>query len=225
MSLVSIPYTFVANTKALASQVNANNAAIQAVLNGALSDVNFATDADLDANKFSSSPGKRVANAKMETNAVDARVLANDTGSPGSDSLRAVSGDHIKTLTVAHVARILPASCITNSMLIGPLASLLTNNSIASEKLKLTLHAVAFSGTPLSAASVGSFAANPSSTFAVASYDLIGLFVKNPTYTNVVACPTATDTTNWGATIRWANPTASSGAAGGTLVFAFLSKT
>jgi hypothetical protein len=229
MSLVSIPFTFVANTRALASQVNADFAAVRAVLNGALTDVNFAAGADLDANKLSSSPGKRVSAAKMESNSVDDRVLAS---SLASDALRAVSGDHMKALTIAQVARIIPAISITNSMLIGPLALTIANASIASEKLKLTVHTVTGvnSGslpTPNGSVEFGTaVTANPTSTFTTALYDLLGVYVvRTDSSSKVLAAPFITNVTNWGGGVRFINYDDVSASGGCSLVYVFLAKT
>lgn len=173
MSL-TIPFTFVggAGNKAKASEVNANFAAVAAKFSegaGGIIDGDISTTAAIKGSKLSTTPGNRIPTAALEDEAVTDAKLANDTASPGADAGRAVSGDHIKLLTPAHLARFLPDAPGGSAPGIG------------SNKLKLTFHEVAFNtgSIPSSGALIGaSVAANPSSTFAQATYDLVGLYVR-----------------------------------------------
>jgi hypothetical protein len=88
MSL-TIPFTFVAKTKAKASEVNANFAATAAKFSegaGGINDTDVSSTADINANKLSSTANKRITVAKFEDDAVDGRVLKDDVsiGSPNA---------------------------------------------------------------------------------------------------------------------------------------------
>lgn len=89
MSPLTIPNTFVAQTKAKASQVNANFAAVAAKFStgaGGILDADCSTAMDLDANKLSSIAGKRITFTKFEVGAVDSAALKKDAtgGSPNA---------------------------------------------------------------------------------------------------------------------------------------------
>ena len=163
--------------------------------------------------QLSTAAGERVDNAALENEAVDDRVLAFDAASPGADAGRAVSGDHITTLTAAQLARILPAM---------PLAG------IGLDKLKLTVHSVAFATASIAAGFYNFALVTPTIAFPKATYQLVGLTIRNETRTgsgNFIAAATSDDTgTNWVARVRASNDT-SAGVVSGTLDFVFLSKT
>jgi len=89
VSPLTIPNTFVAQTKAKASQVNANFAAVAAKFStgaGGILDADCSTSMDLDANKLSSTAGKRLTAPKFEVGAVDKDALKKDAtaGSPAA---------------------------------------------------------------------------------------------------------------------------------------------
>lgn len=109
---VSIPYTFTPETEADANEVNSNFQAIAAKLNGGIVDGDISGAAGIDGNKLSQASGKQIPTGALATNAVSDRVLASDTGSPGSDAARAVSGAHVKAWTAADFQRIVPALAI-----------------------------------------------------------------------------------------------------------------
>lgn len=226
MNLV-IPVTFASGTKAKAAEVNANFAAVATIINGGLGNANFssAVGQALDANKLSAVAGQRITTAKMENNAVDARVLLSDTASPGSDALRAVSGDHVRTLTLAQVLRIIPASSITNGMLAGPLGALITAASLGEDKLKITAHSVAVGLSVAVANTYGNAAANPSVNFPSATYDLLGIIMKKASGTNLVASVGASNAgTNWTGIIEGVTGVGGAGTWSGTAIFMFISK-
>lgn len=104
MSL-TIPYTFTPKTKAKANEVNAN---FQAVANkftegpSGIVDADVSTGADLNANKLSSSAGKRIVEAKFEDDAVDGRVLKDDNVA-GSANAAVNLLNHIKDRLITKV--------------------------------------------------------------------------------------------------------------------------
>lgn len=215
MSL-TIPFTFVAATKAKASEVNANFAAVAAKFTqgaGGILDEDISTSAAIKGTKISNTPGNAIPTDRLEAEAVTDAKLANDTANPGLDSGRAVSGDHIKALTEAHLDRILPLA------------------GIGADRLKFTVHPVAFSFSALgaiNAAVVTGVAANPTISFPKATYDLVGLFIKNQTVTTAtVLTPIANDVAaNWAGSIQALNALDNGGAetAAGSLVYVFQQK-
>lgn len=97
---VVIPYTFVGGPgrKAKASEVNADFQAIASKFTeqpGGIADADVYTFADLNANKLSSTAGKRITAAKFEPGAVDAAALKSDP-SLGSGAAAVGSSAHIK---------------------------------------------------------------------------------------------------------------------------------
>ena len=100
---VSIPYTFVGGVgnKAKASEVNANFQALAAKFteaSGGISDTDIYASADINANKLSSSPGKRITAAKIEPNSIDSTVLKSD---PAGFSGAVAGPSYIKDAAVA----------------------------------------------------------------------------------------------------------------------------
>jgi hypothetical protein len=214
----TIPFSFTDGEIADASEVNQNFAAVGSFF-GDLRDSDFAADADLDGNKLSPTSGKRVPATRLETNAATDRVLASDASAPGSDALRAVSGDHIKALTVAALARFMPAGGITPTML--------QPGGIPLDGLKITVHSVAFTTGIFTGA--GTQTVNPTSTFPKATYELEGIYVKNVTNPSggtpaSALCPIPDDTgTNWAGAVRITR--LDTGSVGGSLVYVFISRT
>lgn len=97
---VIIPYTFVGGPgrKAKASEVNADFQAIASKFTeqpGGISDLDVYTFADLNANKLSSTAGKRITAAKFEPGAVDSAALKSDPVSPSAGAAVNTSA-HIK---------------------------------------------------------------------------------------------------------------------------------
>jgi len=97
---VSIPFTFVGGVgnKAKASEVNANFQALAAKFteaSGGISDTDIYSNADINANKLSSTPGKRLIAAKFEIGAVDSAALKADAAS-GSPAAAVNTSNHIK---------------------------------------------------------------------------------------------------------------------------------
>lgn len=97
---VIIPYTFVGGpgNKAKASEVNADFQAIAAKFTeqpGGIADADVYSFADLNANKLSSTAGKRITAAKFEPGAVDSAALKAGTIAPFSDAAVNTS-NHIK---------------------------------------------------------------------------------------------------------------------------------
>lgn len=218
MSL-SIPYTFVGGVgnKAKASEVNANFAAVAAKFVqgvGGISDDDVSTTAAIKGSKLSSTLGSRVPTDRLELEAVTDIILANDTAIPGFDTGRAVGGEHIKTLTAAQMARFLPNS---------PTAG------IGKNKLKLTVHVVPFSFSAIGRGAtevqqITEASVNPSVAFPKATYDLIGLFIKNSTLATILLSATAGDNAgaNWYGRVRAIHADAASLTAAGDLVYVFL---
>lgn len=187
-----LPFTLVPDTIADADQVMADFLALTAKLDN-LTDVNIAANADLDANKLSTTAGKRVAETRMETNAVSQRVLASDASTPGNDAGRAVTGNHVTAWTIAQVLRIIPATSITGSMLaVGAAAANLVGAVFGLDKLKVTVHSVTVNNPasfdPATAAT--RTAANPTATFAKATYELLGCYARPGTANIATAVPT-----------------------------------
>lgn len=97
---VIIPFTFVGGpgNKAKASEVNADFQAIAAKFTeqpGGIADADVYSFADLNANKLSSTAGKRITAAKFEPGAVDSAALKAGTISPFADAAVNTS-NHIK---------------------------------------------------------------------------------------------------------------------------------
>lgn len=97
---VSIPFTFVGGVgnKAKASEVNANFQALAAKFteaSGGIADADIYAIADINANKLSSSPGKRLIASKFEPGAVDATALKSDA-TAGSPAAAVGTSNHIK---------------------------------------------------------------------------------------------------------------------------------
>lgn len=97
---VVIPYTFVGGPgrKAKASEVNADFQAIAAKFTeqaGGIADGDVYAYADLNCNKLSSTPGKRLIASKFEVGAVDASALKADA-TLGSAAAAVGSSAHIK---------------------------------------------------------------------------------------------------------------------------------
>lgn len=222
MSL-TIPFTFVAATKAKASEVNANFAAVAAKFSegaGGILDEDVSTTAAIKGTKLSNTPGNRIPTDRLEDEAVTDVKLANDVVDPGLDSGRAVSGDHIKALTAAQLARFLPNT---------PLAG------IGSNKIKFTFHEVPLSFTATGsgqpsgdAVAITNQAANPTLAFAVATYALVGLYIKDPVYAGGTILMSADATgsgTNWAGFVRALNSGTSGVAITCGLVYVFAQKT
>lgn len=106
---VTLPYSFAPETEADANHVMADLLALAAMF-GNITNADISGTANIDGNKMSQTAGQRIPALAIADDAVTDRSLADDAGSPGSDTNRAVSGNHIKALTNAQVARILPAS-------------------------------------------------------------------------------------------------------------------
>jgi hypothetical protein len=216
-----IPFTFVGGpgNKAKASEVNANFAAVAAKFSegaGGILDGDISTSAAIKGTKISTTAGLRIPTAAIEDEAVTDAKLANDAASPGSDAGRAVSGDHIKTLTAAQVGRILP--------------------DLGKDNLKLTVHEVAFSfsvagtGAPDgTAVALTQSVLPPSVAFATATYDLIGLYIKSPSVLGTLrqaSRPHAgVSGANWTGAIDVLTGQQAADTFSGTLVYVFLNKT
>jgi hypothetical protein len=212
---ISIPFRFTPDTIADADQVNADFDAVAAKF-GLIVDGDCAPAMDLDGNKLSSTPAKQVPEVKLGTKAVSARVLANDSADPGSDASRAVSGDHIKTLTVAALARFLPALGITGSKLAAATLGL--------DKLKVTVHTVAFGPVSPSADNYATAVVTPSVSFPKATYELIALYAKNVTIVGSGTLHANDSGANWAGLAAVAAPGTGPGSFSGTAVFVFLSR-
>lgn len=216
---LNVPYRFNPGEVADADEVNADFDSVEGKFTegpGGISDGDITTTADINgAQKLSSSPAKQVTEPKLGDNAVSARVLAKDAINPGNDANRAVSGDHIKALTVAQVERFLPAA------------------GIGKNKTLIVIHEVAFNITMSTyfvggsaAGAEGSGPANPSTPFPQADYDLLAVYGRTFTGTaSHVVFSVATGNgggPNWQGTI-----VALSRGAGtfvGTLVYVFFKK-
>src|SRR5690242_14024460 len=74
---------------------------------GGIANSDIATAAAIVGTKLAD---RSIPGGKLILEAVTDAELASDSATPGSDSGRAVSGDHIKTLTDAQLARIFPAA-------------------------------------------------------------------------------------------------------------------
>ena len=222
----TVPFSFVEDEIADANEVTQDFVTIGSWF-GDLRDADFATDADLDGNKLSATSGKRIPATRLETNAATDRVVASDTSSPGSDSLRAVSGDHMKALTVAAVARIIPATSILSTMLAaGAALANLVGAVFGLDRLKVTVHTVAFSVPGVASGVFTVVAANPTSTFTTALYELVGVFAKTVSGgTAPVAFGMAgVSGANWAGSVA-VSQTAAPATVAGTLVYVFILRT
>lgn len=231
----TVPYRFVPNTTADADQVNADFDAILGFF-GDIRDSDVSVAADLDGNKLSPTAGKRVPETRLENNAASSRVVASDPNSPGSDALRAISGDHVKTWTIAHVSHIIPPNSITGAMLAtGAAIANLAAASVALDKLKVTIHTVAFSDAQFWGASTPMFfnkVANPSVSFPKATYELLGVFFKNLAFSGGAAQEATVSVipddsgANWAGRVRYVGQNSSSTTVtlSGTVVYVFISK-
>lgn len=208
---LGIPYSFTAETPALADQVNADFAAVQAKFNAGIVDGDLAAGADIDGNKLSQTSGKQIPTAALQNNAVDEFKLKFDSINPGQDALRAVSGDHIKSLTTAALTRFLPTGAAVNTT---------TATGIPESKLALVVDTKAFG--PMAVLNTA-MVVSPTGTYPVATYDIIGLFFSGFSITagNAVNPLCATNTTNWSSFFQGLF---ASGTVSGTVTFIFMRK-
>lgn len=169
---VTIPFIFVGGpgNKAKASEVNANFAALVAKFAPGITAADIASGAGIRGsgatNQLSVVPGERVGTLSIEDEAITELKLASDAGA-GSDALRAVSGDHIKSVTEAHLDRIIPAA------------------AFGKDKLKITDQAVAFSITGVGAVDSTTFVNLAALGIPVptATAIIIGMYFQNITIT------------------------------------------
>ncbi len=220
------PYRPTPNTTADADQVAADFDAIVGFF-GDLRDADFSAAADLDGNKLSQTAGKRVPESRLENNAASDRVVASDAASPGNDALRAISGNHVKTWTIAQVARIIPATSITGAMLaVGAAVANLAAASLGLDKLKVTVHTVAFGPTVVISGVPVDVAVNPSVAFPKATYELVAMYAKNlsggaATWRRAVPRPNDTGA-NWAGSLTIEMDASAN--MSGTAVYVFISK-
>lgn len=201
---VTIPNTFLAETAALADQINANFAALQAKFGGIV-DGDIAATPDLDGGKLSQTSGKQVPTAALANQAVTSGKLANDTNDPGSDALRAVTGDHIATITSPKMTRILTTGRTTNAV---------PTLGIPSNKLGISIDtSVLTTLTGIAGGGVTSTTVLPTAgvnAYTTANYDLIGLYLTEPSFNTSTTPVTLTAFQNaglaWNAKIVFAFP-------------------
>jgi len=99
MPQVTLPSTLQDGVEvAFGSDVLANDEALKSVINGGLADDNIAPGANIKGSKLSATPGERVPSSCIEDDAITADKLKD--ASDGDDALRAVTGDHIRNLTI-----------------------------------------------------------------------------------------------------------------------------
>jgi len=222
---VVIPFRFVPDTLADADQVNANFDALQAKFNAGIVDGDVSPSADLDGNKLSQNPLKQVPETRLGTSSVSQRVLQKDANSPGSDALRAVTGDHIALLTVAQVLRFMPAGAITSSMLAaGAALANLAAASVGLNKLKITLATAAFG--PLNPGANATVASGflAIAAFPTATFDVLAAYTT-PSVADVAhGVSVIANGANHGVRV-WAHGDSGGDSISGTAVVVFISKT
>lgn len=100
---LSIPYTFTGGpgNKAKASEVNACFSAVAGKFTeglGGIADADIYGSADINANKFSSTAGKRITTAKIEPGNIDSTLLKSD---PAGIAGAVASPAHVKDAAIA----------------------------------------------------------------------------------------------------------------------------
>lgn len=177
---------------------------------------------------------------KFNANIVDADVnsAANISGSKlgnativGSDKLAdgTVTTSKLETST-STITGVTTAKIADTNVTTAKLAAL----AVTSAKLAMTIHVVAFTISSFTAygvdldSEVGSAAVNPTSSFAKATYDLVGCYVKTLTGSfgvgGVIAMYADDSGTNWAGTVRVIRDAAGSGNISGSAVYVFMQK-
>lgn len=138
MSL-TIPYSFVPLTKAKAGEVNGNFQAVAGKFTegpGGISNVDIATGAGITRFKLSTVVGSRIAEAQMEDDAVDSRVLKSDAGgvngavgsadhiangiiTPAKIVAASIAMDRLKITTVSQAFNYVGGGALSNAFLNG----------------------------------------------------------------------------------------------------------
>lgn len=134
MSL-SIPFTFIGGpgNKARASEVNANFLAVASKFSegvGGIGNSDIYTQAGIYGSKLSNVPGNRITPDRMEDDAVDLRVLRDDS-TPGAPTAAVNTAFHIRD------------AIITNAKLVA--------GTVALDRLKVTTHTRLFNSDILAA--------------------------------------------------------------------------
>jgi hypothetical protein len=180
-----IPVTLVDGTTAVAADVMENFDACAAKFtqgSGGISNADIASDAGIVGTKLADNT---ITTAKIAEEAVTDVKLANDPANPGLDSSRAVSGDHIKTLTETHLDRILPAA------------------SLGKDKLKITVATVVVSfGSLISGIRGSTPLTMDGGPYPVATWELVGAYFKNRggsagVNTTMITVSSSDIATNW----------------------------
>lgn len=167
---VVIPNIFVGGpgNKARAEEVNENFATLAGKFDGGIVSADASDSAGFKGSQISTTPGERISTNNIEDEAITSDKLASDGASPGLDSGRAVSGDHIKTLTEAHLDRILPAL------------------GIGKDKVKITVQTAGFSitGTPFVDTTTFANLGALGTAVPTASAIILAIYPQNLTITN-----------------------------------------
>lgn len=191
---ISFPAAWVAKEKVKPSKLNAFFSAITSKFAAGITSADLASNAGVKGSQISNAGGTRITNANLEDDCVDSRALATDA-TPGAPSAPIQDGTYVK-----------------DGALPG---TKLTNNTTGLDKLEVTVHEVAFSGTTSGVLNFLSAAANPTLTFDQATYELIGLMVRTLTGTAVgVVCAPITGN---GGGANWQGAVNCHASAGGTI--------
>jgi hypothetical protein len=185
VSLV-IPNTFVAGSKARASEVNANFTAVSAKFTegaGGISDGDVSSAAGIKNTKLSTVSGNRITQAQLEDDAVDLRVLRDDA-TAGSPNAAVNTADHIKD------------GIITKAKLTTTAGSRITK---AQTEIVVQTQLVTFSGLVTGVAQV--FSVTPTPAISKATNAILGTYmsgISNPTGFQAISIQVdTTDPTNY----------------------------
>lgn len=206
-----------------ADEIMANLQAAVSPFNAAIVDAMCSALMDLDGNKLSPSPAKQVPESRLGLNSVSQRVLQKDATSPGSDASRAVTGDHIGTLTVAQVLRILPALSIAKAMLQA--------GSVTLDKIGVTMDvSTTFNSGTIANGARASVAVTLGATYPKATYELLTVYTKNVLASAGVttacwAVPSPSDSgTNWAMGVTAGNDSGVSAIVTGKVISLFITR-
>lgn len=216
---IVMPYTILAGQYVQSGPVRANFQAIADKFNAGIvnADIAPANTANIDGTKLAdnTTPGSKIVSGgigalQLAAGAVGNVALADSTGA--SDGVTA--------------AKIATGAVTSAKLAAGAALANLAAASIGSDKLKLTFHAVTFTNLIAISLNLSTLTVNPTLTFAKASYDLVGVFVKTISGTasaGAVFSVIPNDSgANWAGTLfGWCTIT---GSISGSVVYVFSSK-
>lgn len=191
---------FQAGSKAKAAEVNTDFDTVYSEFNGNIDNANVKASAGIDGSKLADGT---VATAKLANDSVDNTKLKDSVAVDGD---RAVTTDHIRDGAVTKAKH--------------------GAASVTSDKLDKVIHTQAYSFSALATSNTIS-AVTPSggsAPFPKATWDLIGLFVKNLGGLENIEANAVDSGTDWTARINAYNHTGAPITATGTVVFIFLRK-